>query len=420
MVVPSTRAPADRRLLAIMLVVFVQIAGAGLIIPILPSFAKNDFGLSKAAVTPLLASYFIAQFFASPLLGRLSDRYGRLPVLIVSQIGTAVSFVWLVLAASPVDLFGARILDGITGGNILVAQAYVTDITPVARRTQALGMVFGMLGLGFIVGPAAGGLLASVGGERLPFFVAAVVSALTVLLTWWVLDESLPAAKRNLAPATATMKADRRWDRILADGRLLNIMLLSFVGSFVLGLIQACLALYGEEVIFKGAPLATIQRNNGLLMTVVGLTQVLVQLVLLKRLLVTVGEPRLVALGTVVRGLGMLVYARVAAPWQAVVAAALFAFGTGVSMPPLQSLATKLTPDDQRGSVLGLYQAVMNLGTIISMTTAGLLMTLWVRLPFYLGFVYSVALVLPAWWLIRSLRPAGATHPADSEGSTRP
>ncbi|MEZ4621985.1 MAG: MFS transporter [Caldilineaceae bacterium] len=126
----------DRRLITILLVVFVGIVGAALILPILPLYAQRQYHMSPVTITLLNSSFFAAQFLAGPYLGRLSDRIGRLPVLIVSQIGTALSFVMLAFAPSVAWLFAARILDGITGGNIIVARAYVTDITPREQRTR--------------------------------------------------------------------------------------------------------------------------------------------------------------------------------------------------------------------------------------------------------------------------------------------
>ncbi|HLV37703.1 MAG TPA: MFS transporter, partial [Spirillospora sp.] len=124
----------DRRLFTILMIVFVQIVGASMILPILPLYARDRFSMSDEVVTLLFSSFFLAQFLAGPLIGRLSDTYGRLPVLIISQIGTVISFVIIGLAPSVAWLFFARILDGITGGNIVVAQAYVTDIMPPKQR----------------------------------------------------------------------------------------------------------------------------------------------------------------------------------------------------------------------------------------------------------------------------------------------
>ena len=166
----------------------------------------------------------------------MSDRYGRIPILILSQIGTAVSFFMLAFAPSVAFLYLARILDGITGGNIIVAQAYITDITPRERRTEALGYIFAVFGLGFIFGPVLGSML-SVLGPSVPYVVAGLAASLAVvILTWFTLDESLTAEERA---------ANRSFNRggigltdILRNQPLTLILLIAFAGQFGLGLLQ--------------------------------------------------------------------------------------------------------------------------------------------------------------------------------------
>jgi len=186
----------DRRLVTILLIVFVQMLGAAMILPILPLYAQREFNMSPQIITLLVTAFFAAQFIAGPYLGRLSDKYGRVPVLILSQIGTAVSFFMLALAPGVAFLFLARILDGITGGNIIVAQAYITDITPRERRTESLGYVLAVFGLGFIFGPALGGTLSAAFGPRVPYVIAGFAAVLVVLLTWLTLDETLTPEQR--------------------------------------------------------------------------------------------------------------------------------------------------------------------------------------------------------------------------------
>ena len=130
----------DRRLLTILLIVFVQMIGTAMVNPILPLYAQSEFSLSPEVITLLLTAFFAAQFVAGPFIGRLSDRRGRLPVLLLSQVGTVIAFLMIGFAQSAVLLFFARVLDGVTGGNIIVAQAYVTDIMPEGKRTQAWAM----------------------------------------------------------------------------------------------------------------------------------------------------------------------------------------------------------------------------------------------------------------------------------------
>ncbi|MEM7347715.1 MAG: MFS transporter, partial [Chloroflexota bacterium] len=238
----------DRRLLTILLIVLVQMIGASMVVPILPLYAKNQFDLSPQMTTILISVFFLGQFFAGPYLGRLSDKYGRLPILILSQIGTVIAFALIGLANSAAMLFFARALDGITGGNIIVAQAYVTDITPKEQRTQSLGYIFAAFGIGFVIGPLVGGSLAALFGPRTPFLLAAVAATVTVLLTWFMLDETVSPEQQQankeyqgggLNPGT-----------ILSNIPLMIILILSFIAQFSMGLLMSTFALYGEAVLF--------------------------------------------------------------------------------------------------------------------------------------------------------------------------
>ncbi len=159
----------DRRLVTILLIVFVGTLGGSMVLPIFPLYAQRRFNIDPSLITLLVSSYFIAQFFAGPKLGRLSDLYGRRPVLVISQLGTVLSFIMMGAAGSVWMLLAGRVLDGITGGNIIVAQAYITDITPREKRTESIGMIFAAFGLGFIFGPALGGIMSSLWGEQFPF-----------------------------------------------------------------------------------------------------------------------------------------------------------------------------------------------------------------------------------------------------------
>jgi DHA1 family tetracycline resistance protein-like MFS transporter len=188
----------DKRLATILLIVFVQMVGSGMILPLLPIFAQDEFDMSPTAISLLVSVFFVAQFVAGPILGRWSDRVGRVPILIVSQIGTVLAFLAFGLAGAAWVLFAARIFDGLTGGNLVVAQAYITDITPPERRAQALGLIGAMFSLGFVVGPVVGGILVGVGGgPTLPYFVAATAAVVVVLLTVFPLDESHTQEDRN-------------------------------------------------------------------------------------------------------------------------------------------------------------------------------------------------------------------------------
>ena len=196
----------DKRLATIFAVVFVDLLGFSLILPLLPYYAEK-YGATPAVVGLLVASYALAQLIGAPLLGRLSDRYGRRPVLLVSIAGTALGFLLLAFAEPIAGLFGgsnaaviavlflSRILDGLTGGNLSVAQAYITDVTDVKNRAKSLGMIGAAFGLGFIIGPVIGGVL-SQWGYALPAFVAAGLATANLIAVYFFLPESLTDAMR--------------------------------------------------------------------------------------------------------------------------------------------------------------------------------------------------------------------------------
>ena len=186
--------PKNRSLLAIFLVVFIDLLGFGVVLPLLPYYADR-FGANAAVTGLLVASYAAAQFIATPILGRLSDRFGRRPILMLSIAGNVLGFGLLALANNLWLLFAARILAGLTGGNISVAQAYITDVTAPKDRARGLGMIGAAFGLGFIIGPVTGGLLNEV-SPAAPALAAAGLSLLNLLMVGLWLPESLTADRR--------------------------------------------------------------------------------------------------------------------------------------------------------------------------------------------------------------------------------
>ncbi len=389
----------DRRLLTILLIVFVQMLGAAMILPILPLYAQREFNMSPQVISLLVTAFFAAQFLAGPYLGRLSDKYGRVPVLILSQVGTAVSFFMLAVAPSVAFLFLARILDGITGGNIIVAQAYITDITPRERRTESLGYILAVFGLGFIFGPALGGTLSAAFGPRVPYVIAGFAAVLVVLLTWLTLDETLTpeqrAANRNFRRGSISPT------ELVRNVPLMLILIIVFVGQFGLGLLQGTFALYGEAVLFEGYSERVVTVGIGLLLSVVGLGQVFTQTVLLRRALKRFDEAWLVVIGVSIRSLALFVFAALTIPVAGALASLFFAVGMGLMMPPLQSLSTDMVADELRGGVLGVYQSTISLSTIVSTAISGVIFAMSATAPYWLGGVLSVLVLIPAAVLIR-------------------
>ena len=359
-----------------------------MILPILPLYAKNEFSMSPMEVSLLVASFYAAQLVGGPILGRWSDKAGRVPVLIVSQIGTVVAFIAFGLATAPWMLFAARIFDGVTGGNIVVAQAYVTDVTPTEHRARALGLVFAMFGLAFFVGPVMGGLLVGL-GPRAPYFVAAGAAGIVVLLTVFTLDESMTAEERAEIRKKAVKLSFRA---ALSIRPLMFALILAFLTQFALGLVIATFALFGEAVLFD----SNAELGVGLLLTFVGLSQIITQTSILPRALSRLGEFRLVGVGVGLRSLGLAFYAFTVVPALAAVGSFLFAMGGGLTMPPTQSIATKAVDDSMRGGVLGVMSASMSLAFIISMVVSGMLFTVAPHLPNQVALGASILAIGPA------------------------
>lgn len=390
----------DRRLVTILLIVFVQMLGASMVLPILPLYAQEQFNMPPWQITALIASFFAAQFLAGPTMGRWSDKYGRVPVLILSQIGTALSFFMMGWAYAPWVLFASRILDGITGGNIIVAQAYVTDITPKEERTKALGFIFAAFGLGFMFGPLVGGYLSAWFGSTFPFMVAGVAAALVTALTWFTLDETVTAEK-TAEQLSAPDKGQLTWRDITQNSPLLITLIIAFVGQFALGLLQGTFALYSEAVLFEGYSAEDTKVGIGFLLMVVGVSQFLTQSLILPRLSKLFDEVTLIALGSIVRTMSMLVFAVISTPWLGGIGSLLFALGMGILMPPLQAYTTKLVADDQRAVVLGWFQSVVSLSTIFSLLAAGPLFEIAPTVPYWIGSALSFLMIFPVLLVLR-------------------
>jgi len=390
----------NRRYLALFLIVFVNFLGGTIVLPTIPLYAQRQFQAEPEQISLLLASYFAAQFLAAPFLGRLSDRYGRLPVLIYSQIGTVLSFVLMAAAQDISLLFLARILDGVTGGNVIVAQAYVTDITPREKRTQGLGIIFMAFGLGYVMGPALGGLIASVAGDHTPFIVGAAVTLVTVIMTVLMLDESLPKEKRMLrqAEGTARMKPAE----VLANRPLQIILLIGFCAQFSIALLQGTIALYAAAELFRGVNENSVNLGVGLLLTSIGIGQLITQIFFIRPAIRHVGERRLVVFGAIFRGLGMLSIVFFASPWLVgAVSMLMISVSSGLMMPSLQTLATTTVREEISGGVLGVYNAATSLGLIVGTVIGGTLFDTAHTLPFWVAGLTLMATAIPAIFLMR-------------------
>lgn len=351
-------------LLPIFLIVFIGLLGFGIILPLLPLYAEV-FGASPFVVGVLLASYSLMQLIATPYLGALSDRIGRRPVLIISQIGTVLSFVLLGLANSLPLLFVARLLDGISGGNISTAQAYISDVVEEKDRAKAYGLIGAAFGLGFIMGPALGGILSQGDNYHIPAYVAAAISLLSLILTVVMLPESLPREKRNTRrqPRIIDVEGLRR---AFSYEQLGLLLLIFFLFNLAQAGFQGLFALFNDRQFGFGA------RETGYVLAFVGVLAVLVQGGGIGPIVRRFGERHALQFGLVLGGIGLLL-AGFAPSWPLLLVALIpVALGLGVATPSANSLITRESPPAERGQVLGISQSVAALARVVGPLVAGL------------------------------------------------
>ncbi|MBI5667101.1 MAG: MFS transporter [Chloroflexi bacterium] len=449
----ATATSADKldfkRILPIFIIVLVDLLGLTIIIPLLPLYAAA-FGADAFTVGLMQAAYPLMQLVGGPILGSLSDRYGRKPVLIVSQLGTFAGFLLLGVANALPLVFLSRIIDGLTGGNIVVAQAAITDSTTERTRTQGLGLIGAAFGLGFTLGPAIAGiaLVASNNDYHVPALIAAGFSLLSVLLTAFWFEETLPADRRGksqtVRPATNVIRNILTALRNPLIGALLALM---FLQQVVFGGFESLLALFSLTRLGMNAS------GNALLFLFVGIILVLVQGKYIGVWSRRYGDRRLIYAGLGLLALGLTMTAVTppqTVPWYSkaemlrelsqsdtragesvnvplpddqnrgwlgfgwIMAAMIpAAIGGAILSPSINSLITKRTSAAHIGGTLGVSSSLVSAANAITPVLGGALFQgLGSTAPFLIGGAVMAALLLAA---IRHVRPGPEEAPAGAE-----
>ncbi len=359
------------RLATIFLVVFVDVLGFGLILPLLPYYAET-YGASVWVTGLLVASYAAAQMIGAPLLGRASDRYGRRPVLLLSIAGTAFGFLLLALAeplgtalgamvgtAAAVNgfiiaiMFASRIIDGLTGGNISVAQAYITDVTDKESRAKGLGLLGAAFGFGFIIGPAAGGLLSTF-GYAVPAFVATGIATLNLIGVYFFLPESLTDERH--AEIAQQPRAPISFDALVAAfrrPRVGPILHTRFFYGLAFAMFTSIFSLYAA-----GGPLNLSAAATGFVLAYVGVLAAVVQGFAIGRLAKRYPEATLMFASALAMVVGFLLWGMVPNVILLLIVLLPLAIGGGVLNTILSTVLTKAVPGEEVGGTLGLASAV--------------------------------------------------------------
>lgn len=410
--------PPKGALSIIFLIVFIDLMGFGIIIPLLP-FYVPDMQKHPVTVTLLFSIYSVCQFVGAPILGAISDRFGRRPVLAFSQFGSAIGYLLLGIATQPQFHFGmgamlalvfvSRIVDGFTGGNISTAQAYISDVTSVKNRAKGMGLLGAAFGIGFALGPAMGGLLAPI-GVSVPAYVAAAMSAVAAVVTLGRLPES-----RAHKPADVeAWLHPRRFAPIFENAMLVHLLGISFCLMAAFVMMESTVGLFLNSTFGWGA------KQVGWYFAYAGVIIVIVQGRLIGPLVRRLGDWPLAIAGPLFVCVGMLGYVmigQVGAAGGALIilffAGAVNATGRSLQMPTISSLISKFSDPRQQGVVFGLSSGLSSLARVIGPLAAGAVYPYFHNTgPYLTAAVMTLAIGL---WLMLIRRPAPAEVAAPVE-----
>jgi DHA1 family tetracycline resistance protein-like MFS transporter len=378
-------------LFSIFLIVFIDLLGFSLILPLLPFYAET-FGASPITIGLLVAIYAAMQFIGAPILGRLSDRYGRRPMLIASIFGTFLSFLLMGITHSLAVLFIARGLDGLTGGNISIAQAYISDVTDAKNRSRGMGIIGAAFGLGFIFGPALGGLL-SRWGYSLPVFIAAGMALINLILIIFWLPESLTPERRSVLASDErpSLTPGALWQALRRPkvGPLLHSR---FFFGLVFSAFQSIFTLYAQYRFNLDS------QHIGYILAYVGILSALTQGVILGRLSNRFSEYQLLVGTSAVLAISLLGWAF--APTIGILLAVLapISITSGVLNTSINSAISKSVSPAEIGGTLGLSAALESMTRVIAPSLAGVLLEkLGTSAPGIFSAVLMVGLTTYVW-----------------------
>lgn len=395
----------------ILVTLFIDILGIGIIVPILPVLIREFLGGNNAQAAVyygvIISTYATMQFLCAPVLGALSDRYGRRPVILVSLFGLGIDYLIQGWAPSIGWLFLGRIIAGIMGASITTANAYIADVSTPQTRAQNFGFVGAAFGLGFIFGPVLGGLLGAI-SLRLPFFVAAGLALVNWLYGFFVLPESLAPEHRSTVS----------WRKMNPLASLRRLGTYPLVAGLAVAFLFATMAQRGLEnvwILYTGFRYGWDLLTNGLTLGLVGVMAVLVQGLLIKPIVARIGERRSITLGLTVSTLAFLAYGLASQGWMVSV---IIVFGAlaGVALPTIQGLVAGTVLPSEQGKIHAAFTSLTSLTAIFSplIFTAGLFSfftsaaapVILPGAPFFLGsLLFLVSLVL----LVRLFRRLPAT-----------
>jgi DHA1 family tetracycline resistance protein-like MFS transporter len=358
-------------LLPIFLIVLVDVLGFTIVIPLLALFAKR-FGASNLVATSIVSVYAVCSLISTPIIGNLSDRFGRKPLLLISQAGTCIGFLVLASASALWMVFVGRIIDGLTAGNLSTAQAYISDHTAPENRAKAFGVIGVAFGIGFLFGPALGGMLAGAYGFHAPFILSAALSFLSILATWRLLPPEKDQAS-DLPKAQVTGPAGKRpsvfdlsvYAEYFKRHGLGSVYWQFFLFTFAFSCFTSGFALFAEARFHWNA------RETGYMFAYAGFLGIILQGGLMGRLVKKFGEIKLALLGFIASVIAYVMMGFAYTLVFLVVTATVNSFGSGVLRPVLTSRITQLVGRHEQGVALGISGSLSSLAMTMAPVTGG-------------------------------------------------
>lgn len=361
----------NRNLFVIAVVAFVNALGYGIIIPIMYTYSQK-FGLSDFDSGLLFALFSLCSFLSTPLLGRLSDKYGRKPLLMISISGTAISFLMAAFAPSAIFLFLARALDGITAGNIPVASAVISDTTEPKDRAKGFGIIGASFGFGFVFGPAISALTLRF-GDAVPFLIAAGISVLAVIITGLM----LPETNKHLGEVAKGKIFDFvKLATALTDQKVGQTLLISLFNSLAFGMFIFAFQPFSVKVIGLEA------QEISIIFTVFGVVGLITQALLVSRVTKKLGDKRAFSFFLLMTALAFVGFVLAREIYSLVVVSVLLALSNSFNGPLIQTILSKETDDKSQGSIQGLNASYVSLGTVFGPIIAGGIAVVAIPLPF--------------------------------------
>ncbi|MFA6597711.1 MAG: MFS transporter [Ignavibacteriaceae bacterium] len=371
----------------IFLVVFVDLLGFGILIPILPTFAVKALHIPESAIGIVLAVYSLVQFIFNPIFGSLSDKYGRRKIILITLLLNATGYVIFAFTHSFLMLLLSRVVAGVGGSSIGVAQAYIADVTTKEDRSKGMGLIGVAFGLGFVFGPIMGGLLSSF-GYMVTGFAAASFSFLAFSFSFFLLPESLTEDKKELVVKRKIFDTTA-FKKVLSNPLISIVILLFFVVTFSVANIYGTFALLGHGVY------GFSDMQNGMIFGVVGIVGAIVQGGLIGRLAKKYSDQKLITFGTFFLMIGLAAIPYGINLTGVLIITTVMSIGTGILQPTLLSLVSKVAPENEQGIVLGVNQSFSSFARMLGPLWGGFsYQYLGYQIPFLTGAFFVLLVFL--------------------------